>query len=78
MVWRGERFLSPYQRLDAHRIWCDLQSENLGANARCRGERSRAIGWEAEKTVEDMRESIRLEVEYMLSRRTQQLVRTKI
>ncbi|KAI0769398.1 NAD-P-binding protein [Trametes elegans] len=43
-------------------------SESFGSNSRCRGERSRAIGWKPEKTTEDMFASIKPEIEYVLSR----------
>ncbi|KAI9061683.1 NAD-P-binding protein [Trametes sanguinea] len=43
-------------------------SDSLGSNSRCRAERSRSIGWKPSKTTEDMLASIKLEIQYMLSR----------
>jgi len=39
----------------------------LGTNSRCRGERSRSIGWKPVKTTKDMLASIKPEVEAVLS-----------
>jgi hypothetical protein len=38
----------------------------LGTNSRCRGDRSRAIGWKPTKVTADMLKSIRPEVEAMI------------
>ncbi|KAI8992937.1 NAD-P-binding protein [Trametes punicea] len=43
-------------------------SDSLGSNARCRAERSRAIGWKPKKKTEDMLASIKPEIQFMLSR----------
>ncbi|KAI0708909.1 NAD-P-binding protein [Cerioporus squamosus] len=42
-------------------------SESLGTNARCRGRRARAIGWQPEKTTKDMLASIKADVQYILT-----------
>ncbi|KAF8994654.1 hypothetical protein BDQ17DRAFT_1311423 [Cyathus striatus] len=40
----------------------------LGSNSRCRGNRSRALGWKPEKTPKDLLESIKPEVEALLNK----------
>ncbi|KAI0710132.1 NAD-P-binding protein [Earliella scabrosa] len=45
-------------------------SESLGTNVRCRGERSRAIGWRPTMTATDLLKSIKPEIEYILARRS--------
>jgi len=40
----------------------------LGSNARCRGNRSREIGWQPKKTLKDLFASIKPEVEEVLRR----------
>jgi len=44
-------------------------SDYLGSNSRCRGIRSRAIGWKPTKTTVDMLASIKPEAEVLLKKK---------